>query len=100
MALLSLGANDNKENIPPFSSKNPTFSSPNNKKTRLRKPLQDIANLILPQICSTPIRSDTMIPVSSQALLSQAKCRKTRAINEVGSVCKMTCLVYKSGNFR
>ncbi|GMI86978.1 hypothetical protein HRI_002367100 [Hibiscus trionum] len=82
MAVVSLDENDNKENIPPFSSKYPTkpSSSSNNPKTRLRTPLQDITHLI----CSTPVQSDTTIPVSS------------RAENGVGSI----CLVYKSANFR
>ncbi|GMI77656.1 hypothetical protein HRI_001434900 [Hibiscus trionum] len=98
MAILSLSENDNKENIPPFSSKTPAFvltkpSSPSNKKRRLRIPLQDITDLLLPQVCSTHVQSDT-----TQALVSQAKCRKRRA--ESGSVCKKTCLVYKCGNFR
>ncbi|KAK8510121.1 hypothetical protein V6N13_103722 [Hibiscus sabdariffa] len=93
MAFVSLGENDKKENIPPFSSKTSAYlltkpSSSNNPKRRLRKPLQDITNLILPQVSSTPIRSGTMTPVSSQV--------KTG----VGSTCKKTCLVYKNGNFR
>ncbi|KAL4290671.1 hypothetical protein GQ457_14G022350 [Hibiscus cannabinus] len=93
MALVSFGENDNKENIPPFSSKNSAYlltkpSSSNNPKRRLRKPLQDITDLIFPQVYSTPIRSNTMTPVSSHVK------------NGVGSTCKKTCLVYKSGNFR
>ncbi|GMI77655.1 hypothetical protein HRI_001434800 [Hibiscus trionum] len=100
MAVLSLSETDNKENIPPFSSKNPAFvltkpSSPSNTKRRLRIPLQDITNLLLPQACSTHVQSDT-----TQASVSQAKCWKRRAGSEIGSVCKKTCLVYKCGNFR
>ncbi|KAE8673295.1 hypothetical protein F3Y22_tig00111794pilonHSYRG00009 [Hibiscus syriacus] len=105
MAVVSLNENDNKENIPPLSSKQSTFvlakpSSSNKQRRRLRVPLQDFTNLILPQICSTPAQSDTAIPVSSQASVSQPKCRKRRAENELGSICKKTCLVYKSGKFR
>ncbi|GMI93473.1 hypothetical protein HRI_003016600 [Hibiscus trionum] len=105
MAVLSLCENDNKENIPHFSSNKPTFvltkpSSSKNPKRRLRKPLQDITNLILPQICSTPVRSDTTVPVSSQTLVSQPNSRKRRAENELGPSCKKSSLVYKSGNFR
>ncbi|GMI82722.1 hypothetical protein HRI_001941500 [Hibiscus trionum] len=92
MVVLSLSENDNKENIPAFVLTKPSL--PNNQKRRLRKPLQDITNLIIPQICSTPVQSHTAI------LVSPAKCRKRRAENELGSACKKTCLVYKSGNFR
>ncbi|KAE8723011.1 hypothetical protein F3Y22_tig00013285pilonHSYRG00196 [Hibiscus syriacus] len=105
MAVFSLSENDNKENAPPFSSKQPTFvvskpSSPKKQKRRLRIPLQDITHLILPQIGSTPAQSNTTNTVSSQALVSQPKCRKRRAENELGSICKKASLVYKSGNFR
>ncbi|KAK8609569.1 hypothetical protein V6N13_062014 [Hibiscus sabdariffa] len=91
--LVSLSENDNKENIPPFSSKNSTYlltkpSSSSNPQRRLRKPLQDITNLILPRVYSTLVRSDTTALVTS------------RAENGVGSTCKKTCLVYKSRNFR
>ncbi|KAK8524518.1 hypothetical protein V6N13_015536 [Hibiscus sabdariffa] len=99
MAGLSLGESDNKENIPPSSSNNPTLvltksSSSNKPKRRLRKPLQDITNLVLPQICSVPVQSDTTVPVP------QPICRKRRAENEHGPICKKTSLVYKSRNFR
>ncbi|XVE51436.1 hypothetical protein DITRI_Ditri02bG0040200 [Diplodiscus trichospermus] len=105
MAVLSLCENDNKENIPPFSSKNPTSaltksSSPTNKKGRIRKPLEDITNLILPEIFSTLSQSNIPIMVSSQALVSQSKCRKRRAEDRLESICKKTPIVYKSMNFR
>ncbi|KAK8681317.1 hypothetical protein V6N13_053721 [Hibiscus sabdariffa] len=101
MVVVSLGENDNRENIPPFSSENPTLVltkslSSINIKRRLRTPLQGITNLILPQICSTPIQSDS----TSQALVSQAKWQKKRVENDLGSVRNKICLVYKSGNFR
>ncbi|KAL4290425.1 hypothetical protein GQ457_14G009370 [Hibiscus cannabinus] len=101
MAVVPLNENDNKENIPPFSSESPTLvlkkpSSSDNKKRRLRIPLQDITNLVLPQICSAPVQFET----TSRALVSQAKCRKRRAEDELGSVCKKSCLVYKSSSFR
>ncbi|KAH1048500.1 hypothetical protein J1N35_039284 [Gossypium stocksii] len=105
MAILSFHENDKKENIPPFSSKKPTFlltkpSSSNNKKRRLRKPLQDITNLILPQIFSTPVQSDTTVLVSSQALASQPNFKKRRDEDKLGSICRKTHFVYKSVNFR
>ncbi|PPD81277.1 hypothetical protein GOBAR_DD21782 [Gossypium barbadense] len=57
MAALSISENDNKENISPFSSKTLLSllpkSSSSTKKPRPRKPLQDITNLLLPQISST-----------------------------------------------
>ncbi|KAK9004053.1 hypothetical protein V6N11_001867 [Hibiscus sabdariffa] len=85
MIVVSMGEINNKENIPPFPSKTPTLIltkplSSKNIKGRLRIPLQDITNL-LPQIYSTPVQSDT----TSQALVSQAKCREKRDENELGS---------------
>ncbi|KAK8644205.1 hypothetical protein V6N13_123517 [Hibiscus sabdariffa] len=101
MVDVSLGEIDNKENIPRFSSKSPTLVlkkplSSNKIKRSLRTPLQDITNLILPQIYSTPVQSDS----TSQVLVSHAKCWKKRVENKLGSVRNKTCLVYKSGNFR
>ncbi|KAL4387634.1 hypothetical protein GQ457_09G002900 [Hibiscus cannabinus] len=99
MAVLSLNESDNKENIPPFSSDKPTLvltkpSSSHKPKRRLRKPLQDITNLLLPRICSAPVQSDSTVPVPLPI------CRKRRAENELGPICKKTSLVYKSRNFR
>ncbi|KAL4291721.1 hypothetical protein GQ457_14G022320 [Hibiscus cannabinus] len=93
MAFVSPSENDNKENIPPFSSKNSTYiltkpPSSNNPKTKLRKPLQDITNLILPQVYSTPIRSDSATPVSFQFK------------NGVRSTCKKTCFVHPKRRLR
>ncbi|KAK9033169.1 hypothetical protein V6N11_018206 [Hibiscus sabdariffa] len=101
MVVASHGKIDNKENIPRFSSKTPTLVlkkplSSNKIKRSLRTPLQDITNLLLPQICSTTVQSDS----ASQVLVSHAKCWKKRVENELGSILNKTCLVYKSGNFR
>lgn len=97
--------NDNMENIPPFSSENPKYvltksSSPTNKKRMVRKPLEDITNLILPQIYSTLTQSNTTIVVSSQALVYQSRCRKRRAEDGLESISKKIHLVCKSINFR
>ncbi|XVF87368.1 hypothetical protein PTKIN_Ptkin18bG0114700 [Pterospermum kingtungense] len=108
MAVLqSVCENGNKENIPPFSSENPKFvltksPSPTNKKGRvIRKPLEDITNLILPQICSTLAQSNTTAMVSSQALVYQSRCRKRKAEDDgLESIPKKTHLVCKSVNFR
>ncbi|KAL4339917.1 hypothetical protein GQ457_08G033010 [Hibiscus cannabinus] len=101
MVVVSLGEIDNKENIPRFSSKTPTVVlkkplSSNKIKRSLRTPVQDITNLLLPQICSTPVQSDS----TSKFLVSHAKCWKKRVENELGSVRNKAGLVYKSGNFR
>ncbi|KAL4341184.1 hypothetical protein GQ457_08G033000 [Hibiscus cannabinus] len=101
MVVASLGKIDNKENIPRFSSKTRTLVlkkplSSNKIKRSLRTPLQDITNLLLPHICSTPVQFDS----ASQVLVSHAKCWKKRVENELGSILNKTCLVYKSGNFR
>ncbi|OMO65307.1 hypothetical protein COLO4_31346 [Corchorus olitorius] len=106
MAVLSLCENDNKENIPPFSSKQPasvlTKPSSSIKKRRLRKPLEDITNLILPEIKLnlSLAQANTTIVVSSQPLVSQSKCLKRRAEDGLESVCKRTHLAYRSVNFR
>ena len=47
--VLSVCESDNKENIPPFSSKQITLVSAN-KRRRVRHPLQDITNLLKSQV--------------------------------------------------
>ncbi|XVE88168.1 hypothetical protein DITRI_Ditri19aG0046700 [Diplodiscus trichospermus] len=100
MAALSLRENDKKENVPPFSSKKPASvlrksSSSANHNGRIRKPLEDITNLVLPQIYSTLAQSNATLLVSSQALTYQPKCRKRRAEDGLESICKKTQLVYR-----
>ncbi|TXG47528.1 hypothetical protein EZV62_026822 [Acer yangbiense] len=76
MAVLSLSENDNKENIPPFTSKQSAkclpapSSSTTYKRRRVRRPLQDITNLFNSQVDSSPATS----LVSLQPI-----CRKRRA---------------------
>ncbi|MBA0745571.1 hypothetical protein Gogos_008143 [Gossypium gossypioides] len=79
MAALSISENDNKEDISPFSSKTLLSllpkSSSSTKKPRPRKPLQDITNLLLPQISSTLPPPNAANPVSPQA-----NCMKSRFV--------------------
>ncbi|KAL5772285.1 hypothetical protein ACOSQ2_012209 [Xanthoceras sorbifolium] len=95
MAVLSLCENDNKENIPPLSSKQTTLvsaKSPSssttitNKRRRVRYPLQDITNLFNSRVDSSSV--------------SRIDCRKRRAEAGVESTCKKTHLVHSSRNFR
>ncbi|MBA0623268.1 hypothetical protein Godav_008739 [Gossypium davidsonii] len=91
MAALSISENDNKENISPFSSKTLLSllpkSSSSTKKPRPRKPLQDITNLLLPQISSTLPPPNAANPVSPQAMVYQPQWRKRRAADGHQSNC-------------
>ncbi|KAL5839413.1 hypothetical protein ACOSQ4_012021 [Xanthoceras sorbifolium] len=94
MAFLSLCENDNKENIPPLSSKqttlvsakSPSSTTINKKRRRVRYPLQDITNLFNSRVYSSSI--------------SRIDCRKRRAEAGVESTCKKTHLIHSSRNFR
>ncbi|MBA0691320.1 hypothetical protein Goari_008950 [Gossypium aridum] len=91
MAALSISENDNKENISPFSSKTLLSllpkSSSSTKKPRPRKPLQDITNLLLPQISSTLPPPNAANPVSPKAMVYQPQWRKRRAADGHHSNC-------------
>ncbi|MBA0731700.1 hypothetical protein Golax_020443 [Gossypium laxum] len=91
MAALSISENDNKENISPFSSKTLLSllpkSSSSTKKPRPRKPLQDVTNLLLPQISSTLPPPNAANPVSPQAMVYQPQWRKRRAADGHQSNC-------------
>ncbi|KAJ0083042.1 hypothetical protein Patl1_10574 [Pistacia atlantica] len=77
MAVLSLCEYDSKENISPFSSKQPipvlelSHSSSTSNKIRIRYPLGDITNLLDSLVDSTSASHNSTSHVSFQA-----KCRK------------------------
>ncbi|KAG4146467.1 hypothetical protein ERO13_D05G159701v2 [Gossypium hirsutum] len=104
MAALSISENDNKENISPFSSKTLLSllpkSSSSTKKPRPRKPLQDITNLLLPQISSTLPPPNAANPVSPQAMVYQPQWRKRRAADGHQSNCMKSRFVYNCINLR
>ncbi|XP_017605966.2 uncharacterized protein LOC108452676 [Gossypium arboreum] len=105
MAALSISENDNKENISPFSSKTPLSLLPKSsssiiKKPRPRKPLQDITNLLLPQISSSLPPPNAANLVSPQALVYQPQWRKRRAGDGHQSNCMKSRFVYKCINLR
>ncbi|KAB2081914.1 hypothetical protein ES319_A05G164200v1 [Gossypium barbadense] len=100
MAALSISENDNKETISPFSSKTPLSLLPKSsssiiKKPRPRKPLQDITNLLLPQISSSLPPPNAANLVSPQALVYQPQWRKRRAGDGHQSNCMKSRFVYK-----
>ncbi|EEF39837.1 conserved hypothetical protein [Ricinus communis] len=105
MAVLPLIENANKENIPPLCSVQPVtlVSKPPQSciKRRLRKPLEDITNLLNHK----PIRSiqvpQNRIPVYiSSSLTCKGKCGKRRAGSYIDSKSKKTHVVFTSKNFR
>lgn len=104
MAILSLWENDNKENILPFSSKQPTIvfarscfsSTAKRRRTRYPHPLEDITHLFN----FNPLLDSSSISASLES--SQAERRKRRAEADLDSFCKnkMTNLLHSSRNFR
>lgn len=101
MALLSLCESDNKENVFPFSSKQPilvlalSHSSCASNKRRIRYPLADITNFFDSLVDSTSASHDSASPVSFQA-----ERPKRRVHLDLDSMCKNSHLVYSSRNFR
>lgn len=84
---------NNKENIPPFSTKrtNPVpanaLSSKKTNKRRLRKPLADITNLFYDSVQPSSVPESVYLLLSSSASsVSVSNPRKRRAILKTGSV--------------
>ncbi|KAM3745359.1 hypothetical protein ACB098_06G120800 [Castanea mollissima] len=84
---------NNKENIPPFSTKraNPVpanaLSSKKTNKRRLRKPLADITNLLYDSVQPSSVPESVYLLLSSSASsVSLSNPRKRRAIPKTGSV--------------
>ncbi|TXG47530.1 hypothetical protein EZV62_026824 [Acer yangbiense] len=77
--VLSVCESDNKENIPPFSSKQITLVSAN-KRRRVRHPLRDITNLLKSQVeYSSPVS-----PTNATSLVSFQSNRRKRRTDEAG----------------
>ncbi|KAG6778829.1 hypothetical protein POTOM_015177 [Populus tomentosa] len=86
MAVLFHSQNDNKENVPPFfpkqdallvaKSKSPL---PTSNKRRVRRPLEDITNLLNQEIFLRSVLDDRIRILQSLPSASRLKCGKRRA---------------------
>ncbi|KAF9683647.1 hypothetical protein SADUNF_Sadunf04G0035600 [Salix dunnii] len=108
MAVLFLGQYDNKENVPPFFPKQDTLLSvtkskstiPPSNKRRVRRPLEDITNLLNQEIFLRSVLDDRVRVLQSHPSGFKLKCGKRSAEDCVDPTCKKTQLLHPSKNFR
>jgi hypothetical protein len=107
MAVLFQSQYDNKENVPPFfpkqdallvaKSKSPL---PTSNQRRVRRPLEDITNLLNQEILLRSVLDDRIRILHSLPSASRLKCGKRRAEDGADPSCKKTQLPHPSKNFR
>jgi|UPI0001D48ED6 hypothetical protein len=107
MAVLFQSQYDNKENVPPFfpkqdallvaKSKSPL---PTSNQRRVRRPLEDITNLLNQEILLRSVLDDRIRILHSLPSASRLKCGKRRAEDGADPSCKKTQLLHPSKNFR